>query len=336
MLLLLVGACVAPPEPAPSHRLQGEAMGTTWSVTWLGEGPAEAEAEARIVSTLQAIDAAMSTWRDDSELSAVRRGPGPVPVGEETYAVVRAALELAEATDGAFDPTVEPLMELWGFRGNPRSEPPDDDAVAAALASVGWRRVGLERIAGVPHVDAGGTALDLSAIAKGHAVDRVSGELSALGATDHLVEIGGEVRAAGAGPSGAWRLGVDQPIEGGVPGRQLAATVRLSNAGLATSGNYRNTYLVDGQRLAHTMDPRTGRPHASAVLSASVIAPDCRAADGWATALMVLEPEAGLRLIEARPGLEALLLVSDGSGLAARRSSGMGAWLLGAGDPARR
>ncbi|HHO54300.1 MAG TPA: FAD:protein FMN transferase [Deltaproteobacteria bacterium] len=325
MLLLLVGACTAPAGPV-LQRSHGEAMGTTWSVSWLGPVPDEAEAEATIVATLQQIDEAMSTWRDDSELAAVRRGSGPVAVGEETYAVVRAALQLAEATGGAFDPTVEPLMELWGFRGNPRTAPPGDEAVAEALGRIGWGRIALERIAGVPHVDAGGTALDLSAIAKGHAVDRVSGAMSALGAIDHLVELGGEVRAHGHGPSGAWRLGVDQPVEGSAPGARLAATVRLINAGLATSGNYRNTYVVDGVRLAHTMDPRTGRPHASTVLSASVIAPDCRTADGWATALMVLEPGASLALIEARPGLEAMLLLSDGGAVIERSSSGASAW----------
>ena len=178
----------------------------------------------------------------------------------------------------------------------------------------------------------GGTALDLSAIAKGHAVDRVANALSALGAADQLVEVGGEVRAQGSGSEGPWRLGIDRPTRPDAPprapGADLYAVVRLANAGLATSGNYRNRYDLDGRAVVHTMDPRTGQPFDSPVLSASVIAPDCRTADGWATALMVLG-EAGLTLVEARPDLEALLLVDDGqSGLAERATAGFGAWLL--------
>ncbi|MEZ4237869.1 MAG: FAD:protein FMN transferase [Myxococcota bacterium] len=304
---LLAGAC-APPPPAV-HALRGEALGTTWSVKWRGDRPTEPDAEAAVVRVLGEVDAAMSSWRDDSELAAIRSSHGPVVVSEETYEVVGAALELADATRGAFDPTVEPLMALWGFRGAPRTEPPTDDEIAAARAQVGWQRVRRFRGPdGAPRIDGGGTSLDLSAIAKGHAVDRVANALSALGAADQLVEVGGEVRAQGDGPQGAWQLGVDEPEPGHAPGQALAAVVGLTNAALATSGNYRSRYEADGTVIVHTMDPRTGRPFDSVVGSASVVAPDCRTADGWATALMVLG-EAGLPLVEARPDLEALLLV---------------------------
>ena len=120
---------------------------------------------------------------------------------------------------------------------------------------------------------------------------------------------------------------MDRPDEASRPGQDLAAILSLTNASLATSGNYRNVRRIAGLRVVHTMDPRTGRPHPSAVASASVVAPDCRTADGWATALMVLDVEAGLAAIESRPELEALLLVAEGEGWAEHRTSGMGAWL---------
>ncbi len=313
----------APPAAAVDHGLSGEAFGTTWSVRWRA-GPDPQRASAAIEDVLHEVDARMSTWREDSELSRVRSAGGPLSVSEETFEVVAAAVQLAAASGGAFDPTVERLMELWGFRGSPRSAPPTDDELAAVRATVGFQKVRLGRdAAGRPTVDAGGTALDLSAIAKGHAVDRVSAAMSALGAAHHLVEIGGEVRAHGAGPSGPWRLGIDRPEVGVAPGSSLAAVVLLTNSALATSGNYRNAYAVDGVRVVHTMDPRTGRPHDSPLVSVTVVAPDCRQADGWATALMVLGPERGLAALDARPQLEGLLLVATERGLEPRYSAGM-------------
>jgi FAD:protein FMN transferase len=322
-LLLLQLGCSSEPT---SSSLHGEALGTTWTVRVVGDLPAGAE--AALTTVLGGVDAAMSTWREDSELSEVRRGPGVVAVGEDTAEVVAAALALAEATGGAFDPTVQPLVELWGFHGRRLESLPSEDALQAARSQVGWARVSLGRGPNGPWVDAGGTALDLSAIAKGHAVDRLSATLSALGATNHMVEVGGEVRGHGAGLSGGgWRVGVDKPREGTAPGEALAAVVKLRNAALATSGNYRNRYTVDGMVVGHTLDPRTGRPVQSDVLSATVLAPSCREADGWATALMVLDPQEGLALLEARADREALILVGGSEGIVTRMTSGMAAAL---------
>ncbi|MCA9569770.1 MAG: FAD:protein FMN transferase, partial [Myxococcales bacterium] len=173
-------------------------------------------------------------------------------------------------------------------------------------------------------IDAGGTALDLSSIAKGHAVDRVSLALSRQGLADHMVEVGGEVRVAGSGPAGLWRLGVDAPEEGSVPGQSFVAVLQLTNQGLATSGNYRNLVEVDGRRVHHTMDPRTGRPAMTDVASATVVAPTCRQADALATAVMALGAEAGLALLEGLPDVEGLVLVA-GDPLVQRTTTGMDA-----------
>lgn len=310
------------------QRLQGEAFGTTWHLVWTG--PAAETVERDVAAVLERIDQRMSSWRPDSELSEVRRSEGATVVSEETAAVIEQALSLSVATDGAFDPTVEPLMAVWGFRGERRTATPSDEDVARAKAQVGFERVEVFRHGGVPLVNAGGTALDLSAIAKGYAVDQVSWTLSRLGAANHLVEIGGEVRVAGSGPSGLWSLSVDAPDPSKGPGEASSTLLALTNAAVASSGDYRSAYVVDGTKVAHTMDPRTGRPVRSSVLATTVVAPDCATADGWATALMVLDPETGMHAIEARPELEALWVISDGEAQRIVSTSGMGAYLAAA------
>jgi FAD:protein FMN transferase len=319
---VLLASCSSTELAEPGlHTLRGEALGTTWTVKYLAEVD-----DPRVLQTTQAVlaqvDERMSTWRDDSELSRVRLG-GPVEVSEETYAVISAALELSAMTDGAFDPTVQPLMELWGLHGTPLVALPSDQEVNDARGKVDWRRIELARFEGQPVVDAHGAALDLSAIAKGHAVDRVANAVSALGHADVLVEVGGEVRAFGHNVAGlSWRLGIDAPTDRAVPGEKLAGFVELTNAGLATSGNYRNHYSVGGVNVTHTLDPRTGRPAETDVLSVSVVAPNCRTADGLATALMVLGPH-GLNQIEALPDVEALMFVSKGNGWERLQTKGM-------------
>ncbi len=330
--VVLLAACGTPEgASAPSYgAIQGQALGTTWSVRWAPvEALDAATAQATTDRVLAEVDAGMSTWRDDSEIMRVRAADGPLPVSEDTADVVRAALVLAEATGGAFDPTVKPLMDLWGLHGNPRSTWPSPDEIAQARGAVGWERVRVGRDAeGRPTLDDGGTVLDLSAIAKGHAVDRVMHALVAEGATELLVEVGGEVRTAGRSPrGGAWTVGVDRPVPGSLPGQDFAAVVAASNRAVATSGNYRNALSIGTRTVHHTMDPRTGHPARNPARSATVIATDTRAADGWATALMVLGAE-GLPLVEARPDLEAWLLVEGPSGeIQPLATSGMATFL---------
>lgn len=320
----LLWACSGPAPVAPIAATwcdaQGQALGTTWTLRWQAEG-CDAEVEQTVARVLAEVDAHMSTWRDDSELARVRAG-GQQPVSWDTQHVVREALVLAERTRGAFDPTVQPLMEVWGFHSKERHiAEPSPEALQQARDAVGWSKVQLG-VEPSPWIDAHGTALDLSAIAKGHAVDRVFHAVTALGPTSLMVEVGGEVRVGGAGPRGSWALGVDAPKEGTLPGTELAAVLYLQNAALATSGNYRNLVEVGGQRVHHTMDPRTGRPAVSDVASASVVAPSCLEADGLATAVMVLGAEAGLALIEATPDTEAVVLVASEQGWTQRTSSG--------------
>jgi len=329
VLGLLLVACqtpAPPPEPEVPQvvRIQGEALGTTWSVSWLETPELDAEQGRVVVSDVLAqVDEHMSTWRDDSELSRARRASGPAPISQDTALVVDAALDLAAVTGGAFDPTVQPLMELWGFFGTRRDELPTEQEIAAVRERVGWQKVVLAHGSAGPTLDVAGTALDLSAIAKGHAVDRIHNALAARGASSLFVEVGGEVRVSGpASQRPEWRVGVSVPDPESPPDA-FALVVSLTNGAVATSGNYRNHYQVDGQVLVHTMDPRVGKPVTTNVASATVVAPDCRTADGLATSLMVLPADQGLALIESLPDVDASLLLFEGERFRLRSTSGM-------------
>ena len=322
LLSFLLGCTSHSSDTQVMHSLQGQGLGTTWSVRWEGSSATEDEVTAAVVDALTQVDAHMSTWKPDSEINTVRNTPGRVAVSSDTVYVVDMALQLAQATEGAFDPTVQPLVELWGFHGDPIEQLPSDDALAAAQQQIGWQRVQTGWEGGTPWVDADGTALDLSAIAKGYVVDRMSESISALGIGTHLVEVGGEVRVSGPGPDGGWwSVGIDSPVQGTAPGQSMAGIVRVVNGAVATSGNYRQTRTVQGVEVHHTLDPRTGRPSTARVGSATVTAPTCALADGLATALMVMGAD-GLALVESLDGVEAGLLWAEPSGIRTEGTSG--------------
>ena len=314
--LVVVTGCSRSSVATPQeHQLQGEAFGTTWRVKWVGEDDAGVQGD--LLAALESVDSGMSTWRPDSEIMRVRRGPGAVPVSQDTYEVVAASLQLARASGGAFDPTVQSLMEFWGFHGEPRAAWPTEEELASARAVVGYEKVmPVRNLDGTYTIDAGETALDLSAIAKGFAVDKLSDVLLERGHNQHLVEVGGEVVARGKSARGdGWVLGVDKPVRGAAPGVDYAAVFELVDVAMATSGNYRTRVTVGDREVGHTLDPRTGYPVQSDILSATVIAPDCMTADGWATALMVLGASEGLALIEEVPGVAAFLQVMSEDGV---------------------
>jgi thiamine biosynthesis lipoprotein len=323
-VLLLAGPACGSGDAPHEVRLRGEALGTEWSValvvrTLLAEERV-ADLRSRVAGTLDRIDRGMSTWRDDAELVRFNRSAGtrPFRFSPETRRVVAAALDLARETGGAFDPTVEPLMPLWGFRGEPTDADPGEAELERARARVGWRKLVwddegrlVKRVAGVE--------LDLSAIAKGYAVDAIVDDLARERPLGLLVEVGGEVRALGTKAGGEpWRVGIE---DARLPGANLEAVVELTGGALATSGDYRQARIVDGERRGHVLDPRTGRPAQTGVASASVVAPTCMEADAVATALMVLGADAALAWVEARPWLEALLLIREGDRIVERRAS---------------
>jgi thiamine biosynthesis lipoprotein len=303
------------------HRFEGSTMGTTYAVILGGQAAAsEREAARQAVEALLAeIEASMSTWDPDSELSRFNRhrSAAPVTVSDDLALVVRMALAVHEASGGTFDVTVGPLVNAWGFGPDGRPAAALDERTLGALR----QRVGADKLA------LEGTRLrkrhpelevDLSAIAKGHAVDRVAELLEARGHHDYLVEIGGELRGRGQSPAGRpFRVGIEEPIPGE---RVVRRVVVLDGLSLATSGNYRNFFERDGRRYVHTIDPESGRPVAHDLLSVSVLHERCALADAWATALLAAGPDRAWALAQ-RADLDVLLLVAGEGGEIVERAT---------------
>lgn len=296
-------------DPAALHTLTGESMGTTWRVRLANSGfvplePARAAIEAALAQVVQQ----MSHWEPDSDLSRFNRAaPGTWhTLPPEFFTVLQCAFDWAQRSGGAWDPTVGPLVDLWGFgpRADPLADPvpqiPSSEALRAAQARVGHERITLQpdaRQAWQP----GGAQLDLSGIAKGYAVDCVAQGLLAQGWTDFLVEVGGELRASGRRPDGQpWRVAVAD-LAGGTP-RALV----LDGMAIATSGDHWHAFDHAGRRYSHTIDPRTGEPVHHALASVTVLHPECMQADALATVITVLGPQEGLALAQ-RLGLAALV-----------------------------
>lgn len=303
------------PEPSNQWVLTGQTMGTAFTVKVVVPPESvisQGEVEAAIRGAVDAVDSSMSTYQEDSELSRFNRhGTEQFEASESLIDVVSEAQRIAELSAGAFDITVGPLVDAWGFGPDPVDDAPGADAIAALLSENGYQRLEVDADEGTLRKDLDAIRCDLSAIAKGYAVDRVSHDLSRLGLHDFMVEIGGEVRTAGRNLGGdAWRIGIERPetVGGG-----LWSAVTLVDAAMATSGDYRNYYERDGVRISHTIDPRTGRPVTHRLASVSVIHASCMTADALATALSVLGPEEGRALVE-REGIAALFLIRTDDG----------------------
>ena len=349
---LAVAGCGAEPGADGGVRLDGETMGTRWMVRVRASGDGadgelgremDREALREVVEReLDAVDRAMSNWREDSEVSRLNSGggsaedgPGPTRISEPLAEVVAAALEVHRESGGAFDLTVAPLLRLFGFGpgGDPSASAPAAAAVEAARGRVGSDRLRLSRgTAGeaLLHREVAGIELDLSGIAKGYAVDRVSAALAAAGFGEHLVEVGGEIRA-----SGVWTVGIEAPLPDPLAGlvTRVHRSLPVADRAVATSGGYRDFREAaegtpgdpsdpDGARRfwTHLFDPRLGRPVERRAGSVTVLAPSCLFADAWATALFVLGPDAGFALAEER-GLAALFLTAGDDGSVAERAT---------------
>jgi len=277
--------------------IRGATMGTTYSVTLprqLG-GIDEKALRADISEVLETVNAQMSTYRAGSELSRFNSDAAgsPFAVSADTRRVVRHALDIARMTNGAFDPTIGPLVDLWGF-GPPgvRRKPPSQSELDDAFRHVGYRNVAALDTLPALIKDRPSTRIDLSGIAKGFGVDAVARLLENTGVGYYLVEIGGEVRARGYSPRGdAWRIGIERPDD--AVSRRI---ISLDGNGLATSGNYRIFFESNGIRYPHIIDPRNGRPVSHGLASVTVIAKTAMQADALSTALMVMGPKDGFDL----------------------------------------
>jgi len=276
----------------------GQTMGTTYSVK-VAKAPAALDRQALaadIQAALDAVDGRMSTYRADSELSRINGQQAGVatPVSAETAKVVAAALRASELTGGAFDPTIGPLVDLWGFGPKgARYSAPSAAEIETARAAVDYRRVTLQD--GAVGKTSADTHLDLSGVAKGYGVDKISELLESKGLHNHLVEVGGELRAKGrAAGDRAWRIGIEKPS---VAGGEFQRVLDLDGEALATSGNYRIFFEDQGKRYAHIIDPRTGAPLDHNLASATVIAASSMEADALSTSMLVMGPEAAMAFV---------------------------------------
>ena len=324
---LLAAGCGDARRAQPALAFGGPTMGSTYSVKIAGAALAPAQADAARAAVAAALDgvvARMSAYREDSEVTRVNRhrGATPVPVSADTFAVLALAREVSEASGGAFDITVAPAVNAWGFGpGGARRVVPESE-LATLRPRVGWERLALDPATSSVRKAGPDVAVDLSGIAKGYAVDVAARALDDLGLADYLVEAGGEIRTRGRNASGEpWQIAIERPDA--VPQR-AQRIVPLSGLAMATSGDYRIYFERDGVRYCHEIDPDTGRPIRHALASASVVAATCGAADAWATALMVLGPERGLKLAEAR-GLAAHFIVREGDALREFSTTGFAA-----------
>lgn len=303
------------PESPDQWLLTGQTMGTAFTVKIVvppDVAVEEDEVAAVIRETVDEVNSRMSTYRSDSELSRFNNfGTDLFGISRPMLEVLTEAVRVSEISSGAFDITVGPLVDAWGFGPEPVTDPPDEATIERLLQDHGYTHLDLDAGELTVRKDSVGLRCDLSAIAKGYAVDRVALELEELGFGDFMVEIGGEVRVAGRNAAGeAWRIGIERPDGGG---GQLWAAVALTDAAMATSGDYRNYYKRDGVLISHTIDPRTGRPISHRLASVSVIHPSCMTADALATALNVLGPDGGRELVESE-GLKAFFLVRTADG----------------------
>lgn len=334
MILLVLGWALASFAHASDGEapivLSGPTMGTTYAVSIHGSDNAlDIDAlRSDVAAALERIDARMSTWRADSEITRFNRNRdgGWLPVSHETARVVAAAKSVGTLSGGAFDITVAPLVDLWGFGPHARSvATPSRTEIAAALERVGDGRLSVRTEPPALRKSRLDMELDLSGIAKGFAVDAVSELLDVRGIPSYLVEIGGELRAHGSRPGGgAWRVAIERPVEGASTHESVVA---LREAAIATSGDYRNYIERDGRRFSHTIDPRTGRPIAHGLASVSVIGTSAMGADALATAIMVMGPEEGYAFA-LREGLAVQLVIRSGDGFRVLRTRGFEALLL--------
>ncbi len=302
----------------PRQRLysfQGNTMGTTYTIKY--NGVFQPDLKQKVDDMLVQLNKVLSTYDPNSLISNFNQG-GDIQI-ENTFflPVLEKSEEIYKASDGNFDPTIMPLVNAWGF-GPESKQNPDSVQVDSLMQLVGFHKL-IIRNDSMIHND---MQLDFSAIAKGFGVDKVAEMLTENGITDYLVEIGGEIRAAGVNDRGiAWTIGIEDPTmeTTGNPIRK----VKLEDRALATSGNYRNYYEVDGQRYAHTISPFSGYPIQTKILSTTVVAHDCMTADGWATAFMVMGLDSAVSKTLKNDQIESFLIYDDQGELKTYTSPGL-------------
>ncbi|MDR0962287.1 MAG: FAD:protein FMN transferase [Mediterranea sp.] len=309
LLLATIAILVRHNRETPFQTSGGLIFGTMYKITY----QYDTDLKADIDSALRHFDGSLSTFNDTSTLSRVNRNE-VVPYDSLFVNVIRRSLEISRQTDGAFDITVAPLVNAWGF-GFKKGDFPDSLKVDSLLQLAGYTKIALSPDGQVVKQDPR-IMLDCSAIAKGYAVDIIARLLTSKGIDNYMVDIGGEVVVHGTNASGeAWRIGINKPVDDSLAtNNELQTILQLSDVAVATSGNYRNFYYRDGKKYAHTIDPQTGYPIQHSILSATVVARDCMSADAYATSFMVMGLPRAKEFVATHPEIEACFIYTDDEG----------------------
>jgi thiamine biosynthesis lipoprotein len=314
IILLITTAAAAQTE----HLIAGRTMGTTYHIKVVtGASERINGLKEKIDARLDAINQVFSTYRNDSEISrfnAFRAAGEKFPVSDDFIQVMKVGRKIYRLSEGAWDGTVNPLVDLWGFGPTLRQpQKPPANKIKALMKNIGFDRIRIVKPNFLVKTLATVT-LDLNSIAKGFAVDQVSRLLVAGGYKNYLVEIGGEVYAAGVRADGKnWRVGINRPQKDAAF-NEVYKAVSIANRAFATSGDYRNFFEIDGVRYSHVIDPRSGYPVSNGVVSVSVIADNCTLADGLATALMVMGAEKGIQLVKRLDNVECFIVLETSEG----------------------
>ncbi|MEM1007857.1 MAG: FAD:protein FMN transferase [Myxococcota bacterium] len=307
--------------------IAGRIFGTTYQVKVVSAKDIEKpKLQYRIRMLLHEIDMQMSTYKKQSVLSRFNRWrkTEPFPVSSALTHVVREAKRIAQATGGAFDVTIGPMVNLWGFGPKPFLRPPPARSIADVRRRIGHEKLQIHLKDSTLRKTHPSLYVDLSAIAKGYAVDRVTLLLQNRGFRRTMVEIGGELRVQGTNAQNQpWRIGIEKPVDAQ---QQVRRIVALRDAAMATSGNYRNYRMLDGRRVSHIIDPRTAQPVPAHLAAVSVIHRDCMTADALATALFVLGPVQGFALAK-KQGWAALFQLPKAQGVAQKATPNFQKWL---------
>ncbi len=315
LALLIVGTIlIIRQQRNPSYQHNtGAIFGTTYSITYQYADDLHEEIQAR----LQKVDMALSMFNENSIISKINRGERTIPEnleGNMFVEVYELAEQISEDTNGAFDITVAPLVNAWGF-GFKHNEMPTQAQVDSILQFVGYKKIAYFKKGSSRGIDKKDprVMLDCSAIAKGYGVDVVAQLLKEKGITNYLVEIGGEVATRGISEKRLpWKIGVVKPTDDPlVEGNELQTVLNITDKCMATSGNYRNFYYKGGKKYAHTIDPKTGYPVQHNILSATVLTDHCARADAYATSFMVMGLDKAKEVLERNPDLMAYLIYDD-------------------------
>ncbi|MDD6536826.1 MAG: FAD:protein FMN transferase [Prevotella sp.] len=308
LVVLVVAGIAVGRKNADYQHDSGLVFGTSYNITYQSNDNLKPEIE----KALAEVDASLSPFNEKSVITHVNKNEA-VTLDDHFITVFRLSSEIYKDTEGAFDITVAPLVNAWGF-GFKNGITPDRHAIDSLMQFVGFDKVKLQDGKIIKTDDR--LMLDCSAIAKGYGVDAVARLLKSKGIDNYMVEIGGEIVASGENPKGApWRIGVSKPDDDSVNvSNEIQGIINITNRAMATSGNYRNFYYKGGKKYAHTIDPKTGCPVQHSILSATVVSDECAKADAYATAFMVMGLDKAKAVLARHKDMMAYFIYSDDKG----------------------